>query len=89
MTWTIDYTDGALRTLRKLDKQTARQIVDYMTNRIGGASDPHDFGKSLKGPLGEYWRYRVGDYRIVCEIQNRVLRVLVVEIGHRREVYRQ
>jgi mRNA interferase RelE/StbE len=89
LVWTIDYTDTARRALRKMDRHSARQIVEYLTDRIGAADDPHDFGKSLKGPLGDYWRYRVGDYRIICEIHENAVRVLVVDIGHRREVYKR
>ena len=87
MAWTIDYTDTARRSLTKLDKQAARLIVDYMTQRIGEAADPRDFGKALKGPLKAFWRYRVGDYRIICEIEDQALRVLVIDLGHRRLVY--
>ncbi len=89
MAWTISYTDTARKQLRKLDKQTARRILDYMDERIAGAQNPRDTGKALTGPmLGTFWRYRVGDYRIICEIQDGKLCVLVVGIGHRREVYR-
>ena len=89
MVWTISYTDTARKQLRKLDKQTARRILDFMDERIAGAQNPRDTGKALTGPLlGSFWRYRVGDYRIICEIQDGKLCVLVIEIGHRREVYR-
>ena len=89
MAWTISYTDTARKQLRKLDKQTARRILDYMDERIAGAQNPRDTGKALTGPLlGTFWRYRVGDTRIICEIQDGKLCVLVIEIGHRREVYR-
>ena len=89
MAWTISYTDTARKQLRKLDKQTARRLLDFMDERIAGAENPRDSGKALTGPvLGTFWRYRVGDYRIICEIQDGKLCVLVVEIGHRREVYR-
>ncbi|MBX3491797.1 MAG: type II toxin-antitoxin system RelE/ParE family toxin [Parvibaculum sp.] len=88
MAWTIEYTDGARTQLRKLDKQSARRIVDYMDERIAGADNPRSFGKPLTGPLGQFWRYRVGDYRIVCDIQDALLRVLVVRIGDRKDVYR-
>ena len=89
MVWTISYTDTARKQLRKLDKQSARRILDFMDERIAGAQNPRDTGKALTGPLlGSFWRYRVGDYRIICEIQDGKLRVLVIEIGHRREVYR-
>lgn len=89
MAWTIRYTDTARKQLRKLDKQTARRILDFMDERIAGAENPRELGKALTGPtLGTFWRYRVGDYRIICEIQDDKLCVLAVEIGHRREVYR-
>jgi mRNA interferase RelE/StbE len=89
LAWTISYTDTARKELRKLDKQTARRILDFMDERIAGAENPRDTGKALTGPLlGTFWRYRVGDYRIICEIQDGKLCVLVIEIGHRREVYR-
>jgi mRNA interferase RelE/StbE len=89
LAWTISYTDTARKELRKLDKQTARRILDFMDERVAGAENPRDTGKALTGPLlGSFWRYRVGDYRIICEIQDGKLCVLVIEIGHRREVYR-
>ena len=74
--------------LRKLDKQTARRIVDYMDERIAGLEDPRSTGKALTGPLGGLWRYRVGDCRLICDIQDGALRVLVVLVGNRREIYR-
>lgn len=88
MAWTIDYTASALGQLRKLDRPTARRIVDYMDERIAGMSNPRSAGKALTGPLGGLWRYRVGDFRVICEIQDGALRVLVVQLGNRREVYR-
>ena len=88
MVWTIDYTDTAKGQLRKLDKQTARSIVDYLDERIAGLENPRSAGKALTGPLGGLWRYRVGDCRVICDIQNGALRVLVVRVGNRREIYR-
>ena len=89
MAWTISYTATARKQLRKLDKQTARRILDFLDERVAGAQNPRDTGKALTGPLlGTFWRYRVGDYRIICEIQDGKLCVLVIEIGHRRDVYR-
>ncbi|EPJ4396301.1 type II toxin-antitoxin system RelE family toxin [Escherichia coli] len=87
MVWTIDYSDRALKSLRKMDKQNARRIVDFMDLRIAVAADPRQSGKPLKGELGEFWRYRVGDYRILCEIRDDELVILAATIGHRREVY--
>jgi len=88
LAWTIDYTQTALNQLRKLDKQSARRILDFMDERVAQREDPRSTGKALTGPLGGLWRYRVGDFRVICEIQDGALRVLVVELGNRREVYR-
>ena len=88
MVWTIDYADTAKRQLRKLDQQTARRIVDFMDERIAGLENPRSTGKALTGPLGDFWRYRVADCRVICDIQDGALRVLVVQVGHRREIYR-
>lgn len=89
MAWTTEYTETARKQLRKLDKQIARRILDFMDERISGERNPRDTGKALTGNLlGAFWRYRVGDFRIICDIQDAKLCVLVVQIGHRREVYR-
>ena len=89
MAWTIEYTDTAKRQLRKLDRQAARRILNFMDQRVGKPSNPRELGKALTGEtLGVFWRYRVGDYRVICDIQDKRLLVLVVHIGNRREVYR-
>ena len=88
LTWTIEYTATARTQLRKLDKQIARRIVDYMNERVAVLEDPRIVGKALTGVLGELWRYRVGDCRVICDIQDDALRVLVVRVGIRDRVYR-
>ena len=88
MVWTIKYTDTAKTLLRKIDKQAARSIVKYMDERVAVLENPREKGKALTGPLGGLWRYRVGDFRIICDIQDESLCVLVVKIGNRRDVYR-
>ncbi len=89
MAWTIEYTETARKQLRKLDGQIARRILDFMDERISGERNPRDTGKALTGNLlGAFWRYRIGDFRIICDIQDEKLCVLVVQIGNRREVYR-
>ena len=88
MAWTIEYTDTAKGQLRKLDKQTARRIIDFIDERIAGQENPRNTGKALTGPLGGLWRYRLGDCRVICDIQDGALRVLVVQVGNRREIYR-
>jgi mRNA interferase RelE/StbE len=89
LAWTIDYTETARKQLLKLDRQVARRILDFMDERIAGQEDPRSSGKALTGPiLGVFWRYRVGDCRIICDIQDGALRILVIEIGDRKSVYR-
>lgn len=89
MAWTVSYTETARKQLRKLDRQVARRLVDFLDERVAGQADPRSTGKALTGPvLGSFWRYRVGDYRIICDLQDGVLVVLVLEIGHRKDVYR-
>jgi mRNA interferase RelE/StbE len=88
LAWTIEYAETAKKQLRKLDKPAARRIVDFMDERVASSDDPRALGKALKGSLGSLWRYRVGDYRVLCDIQDSVLTVLVLQIGNRREVYR-
>jgi len=89
LAWTIEYTETARKQLRKLDKQIARRILDFINERISGEHNPRDTGKALTGNLlGAFWRYRIGDFRIICDIQDAKLCVLVVQIGNRREVYR-
>lgn len=88
MAWRIEYTATARSQLRRLDRQEARRIVDFMGARVSRLEDPRSIGKALVGGLGGLWRYRVGSCRVICDIQDRVLRVLVVRIGNRRDVYR-
>jgi len=87
LVWKIKYADSALKSLKKMDRQNAKRIVDYLDKRIASSDDPRIFGKSLKGDLGEFWRYRIGDYRVLCEIFDEELIILVATIGHRRKVY--
>ena len=89
MAWTIEYTNTARRNLKRLDKQTAQRIIDYMFTRIATADNPRQQGKPLTGSRSGSWRYRVGDYRIVCKILDNRICVLVLDIGHRSDVYRR
>ena len=88
MAWKIEYAETAKKQLRKLDKLTARRIVDFMDERVALSEDPRGMGKALKGPLGDLWRYRVGDFRVICDIQDAVLTILALQVGNRREIYR-
>lgn len=88
MAWAINYTETARRELKKLDKAVARRILDFLDDRVAKQDDPRKLGKALSGPLGTLWRYRIGDYRAICDIQHQAVTVLVLRVGHRREVYR-
>lgn len=77
------------RQLRKLDKSIALRVLDFMEERAAQLEDPRSQAKNLVGPkLGSYWRYRVGDVRVICAINDELVTILVVEIGNRREIYR-
>lgn len=89
MTWTIKYTESSTKQLKKLDKQTALRVIDYMDERVAVLAEPRSLGKNLKGPkMGEYWRYRVSDIRVICNISDAHMTVLVIEIGNRSELYK-
>jgi len=87
LAWTIEYDEEAVRDLKKLDRRAQREILDYMGQRIGRAEDPRSFGKPLRHSKFGLWRYRVRDYRIICQLQQAKLIVLVVAVGHRSNVY--
>ena len=87
MAWAVEYSDTARRQLRRIDQQMARRVLDYMDERVGARDNPRSVGRALAGPMRGLWRYRVGDCRVVCEIQDDVLRVLVVRVGRRDSVY--
>ena len=88
MAWTIELSNRAERVLKKLDRQTARRIGEFIDNSLNGTDDPRVLGKPLKAGLERYWGYRVGDYRLICELKDNILTILIVEIGHRSDIYR-
>jgi len=88
VSWDYKIAGKALKQLGKLDKQVVEQIFGYLDERITGSEDPRQWGKQLKGELKNIWRYRCGDYRILCQLQDEVFIVLVLEVGHRKKIYR-
>jgi mRNA interferase RelE/StbE len=89
MAWQIEYGKDAEKEISKLDRQVARRIIQFMGSRVAKLENPRSIGQALTGStLGEFWKYRVGDYRIIAEIQDAKLIVQVVRVGNRREVYR-
>jgi len=89
LAWTVEVSDFAERQLRKLDRPVRQRILDYLDDRIEGCKNPRHFGEPLKGGRTGLWRYRVGDYRVICQIRDGTLVVLALAVGHRREVYRR
>lgn len=85
--YSVEYSLGAIKDLKKLDKQTRLLIGSWIEKNLVDCKDPRAHGKALKGDRRGEWRYRVGDYRILANIQDEKILILVLKIGHRREVY--
>jgi mRNA interferase RelE/StbE len=85
--WTVEVSEFAQRQIKGLDPQTSERILNYLQDRIEGCKNPRHFGEPLKANLSGLWRYRVGDYRVICRIEDDRVVVLVLNIGHRRDVY--
>ena len=89
MVWTVEFTEAARKDLAALDRQVARRILAFLRERIAVDEDPRRLGQALKGSrFGDFWKYRVGDYRVIVQIEDGLLRVLVLSVGDRKEVYR-
>ena len=90
MAWRIEFDDKAKKDLAALDKTSAKCIISFLRERVAALNDPRSIGEALKGSqLGAFWKYRVGDYRIIASIEDGALRVLVVRVGNRKNVYRK
>jgi mRNA interferase RelE/StbE len=87
MSWAYRFGESALRDLRKLDRQAQKEIIGYLDKRLATPEDPRRFGRPLRGDLAGLWRYRVRDYRLICQIRDQVMTVVVVVVGHRKDVY--
>jgi mRNA interferase RelE/StbE len=88
LVWTVSFSLGAKKSLKSLDRQSAERVVRFLNERVATLEEPREVGKALQGRLRQYWAYRVGDYRIICDIQDSVLTILVVEVGNRKDVYK-
>lgn len=89
MAWKVEFTIAAERAMGNLDKTNAKRIYKFLHERLVDLPDPRLLGKPLKGQkYNDNWRFRVGDYRVIAEIKDDVVTILVVGVGHRREVYR-
>ena len=87
MPWTVEVSGFAEKQLRKLDRPIQKRLLDWLEDRIEGCKNPRHFGEPLRGEMAGLWRYRIGDYRVICEIQEQLLVVLALAVGHRREIH--
>lgn len=87
MAWNIEWSDEAKKQLKKLDKATTKRIIEYINKNVAPAKNPYDFGKPLQYNQFGLWRYRVGDTRIICQIKNREMLILILRVGHRKNIY--
>ena len=90
MAWRIELDPHAVKELEQQDRQIQRRLTGFLRERVASLADPRALGEALHGPdFGRFWKYPVGDWRIVCEIRDETITVLVLRIGHRRDVYRR
>ncbi|MBQ3100507.1 MAG: type II toxin-antitoxin system RelE/ParE family toxin [Clostridia bacterium] len=87
MTFTVEFSAKALKQLKKIDKTTAAMLLGWIRKNLEGCENPRQHGKALTANRKGQWRYRVGNYRILSEIQDEKIIILILEIGHRREIY--
>ena len=88
MAWTANFDPRALKELQKLDRMAQRRIVNFLQERVLRRTDPRDLGKAMTGDKAGLWRYRIGDYRLVCRIDDEAELIFVLRIAHRKEAYR-
>lgn len=89
MVWRIEFERAAVRELEALDPPVRRRILSFLQERVAQRDDPRDIGEALKGSkLGEFWKYRIGDYRVIARIEDGKMLILMLRLGNRREVYR-
>ncbi len=88
MAWAIEFLPEAAKDLKKLDRTVAARIISTLEDRIAVLDNPREIGSALTGDHAGYWRWRIGDYRVVSRIEDARIKVLVVRVAHRREVYR-
>jgi mRNA interferase RelE/StbE len=89
MAWKVEFEPAVQEELNKLDNPIRRRILKFLYERVGKLDNPRRIGERLQGTLSEFWKYRVGDYRLICSLEKERLVVLVLRIGHRREVYKR
>ena len=88
MAWKIQFEPRALKELEKLDRSAQQRILRFLKREIAPTNDPREKGKALTGELAGLWRYRVGEYRLICDIRDEVLIILILRVAHRKDIYR-
>lgn len=87
--WTITFKPKAAKQFKKLDKQAQILIRNFLRDKLQYEQDPRRVGAPLKGEMGDFWRYRIADYRLICNIQDQVITIEILKIGHRKDVYKR
>ena len=85
----VKATQRFAKSFKKLDKYTQKMVKSWIIKNLENTENPRQHGKQLSGQLGEYWRYRIGDYRLICHINDNELIILAIEIGHRKDIYKK
>jgi len=89
LAWTVKFSTRAVKSLKRIDRPNQELILKFMTEKVAKNPDPISLAKKLSGNLGDFYRFRLGDYRIVCEVQNQELIILILQIGHRQNIYQR
>ncbi len=90
MAWRVELADSAAKQLRKLDPQISKRILTFLRDRVALLDDPRSIGEALRGKaLGDFWKYKVGNWRIIADLDDGVMIITVIRIGNRREIYRR
>ena len=87
MTYKVVFTNRAKKQLKKMDKTIVALIIGWIEKNLEGCTNPRQYGKSLVGNKSGQWRYRIGDYRLICEIEDSKITIIVLEVGHRKNIY--
>ncbi len=87
MKYKVEYTKKAVKQFKKMDRQIAALLISYIEKKLVGCKNPRQFGKSLQGNRNDKWRYRIGNYRILAKIEDDTMVIIVVEVGHRKDIY--
>ncbi len=89
MTWKIEIDKKALKEIAGLDKSIQKRIASFLKDKLAKIENPRAIGEALHGQLKKFWKYRVGDYRLICSIEDKIVTVLILRVDHRREVYKK